>query len=520
MPDALRAQDSGTASPLPEAQDGLEDRLARAAAKVEALEAFSFDTGRLRRMLTAAHAGMHRGMPHQASAMTEDLETRLRLAEDELRETAQTYFKTSWALNPASQLSPDALRRTLLEETMALLRSTLSSEAFRQLCEAAAAATAREVASREATTLADRMMTALAEVREAQHAEAVAAGRVAEESRRAAERCEERLVQVEAAGQGRHRSALDAENLALQVASLEAQLGTLRDRLLIAPNPLAAEVLALRSRVDALSVPPAPAFDAREIRERLQALEGRVSGLGKPAAPLPGDPEPVLRDRLQVLEGRIAGIGKSVAPPPVDLEPILLRLAAMEGDLAKLRGQPLQSGAPEPAALDAAAVAQALKGEIQTAARSEAAQVAAGFRREMDDRLSGAPTMETVEAAVRSAGATLDRQLTERLGALLASAPPAFAPPAGPDPAAFLGQVKDLVQEAMADAFPIEELGRIVDQKVAKRTAAMRAEMSEVEAALVKATMKHLEGQPLGEAQIVHLVEKQMERMLLKYIQP
>jgi hypothetical protein len=41
-----------------------------------------------------------------------------------------------------------------------------------------------------------------------------------------------------------------------------------------------------------------------------------------------------------------------------------------------------------------------------------------------------------------------------------------------------------------------------------------------VEAALVKATMKHLEGQPMGEAQILQLVEKQMERMLLKYIQP
>ncbi len=479
MPDASRAEDP----------DALEGRLARAAAKVEALEAFSFDTERLRSMLTAAKAGMGRGMPHQASALAEDLEIRLRLAEDELRETAQTYFKTSWALNPASQLSPDALRRTLLEETMALLKSTLSSEAFRQLCEAAAAATAREVASREATALADRMMTALAEVREAQRTETAAAGRVAEEAGQAAARCEARLVQVEAAAKGRDQAALDAENLERQLASVEAQLGTLQDRLANVPNPLAAEVEALRGRVAALDV-PAPAFDATPLQERLQALEGKIAGLGKPAA-----------------------------APPVDLEPVLRRLAAMEGDLAGLREQ---HGAPEPAGLDPAAVAQALKGEIQASARAEAAQAAEALRREMEARLSRAPTMEAVEAAVRSAGAALDRQLTERLGALLASAPPASAasPSAGPDPAAFLAQVKDLVQEAMADAFPLEELGRIVDQKVAKRTEAMRAEMSEVEAALVKATMKHLEGQPLGEAQITQLVEKQMERMLLKYIQP
>lgn len=464
-------------------QDGLESRLADAASKVDALESVRFDSERLRRLLDDAQSRLRRGMPHQAAAAADDLETRLRMAEEELKDTARAFFKASWSLNPASQISPDALRRAILEEAVEVIKATLSSRAFRDLSEAAAAATAREASAQESAALADRMMTAIAETREAQREEA-RASRVPLESGMAD--LAARLGRLEALlAEERKQATLDAETLERQIASLEVTAGSLQDRvqaLEARPVPSASPV------APAPAPPPVPPVDLTPLLLRLKALEDR-------AIPPP--------------------------TPPVDLGPLEARLARLEA-APQATGQGAAS-APDAGMPDPALMAAVIRAEVRTAA----AAAVEDLRREIDARLAAVPTAEAVEAAVLGAGAALDRQLSERLGSLLAAQPPAspatMAPAPAPD-AAFLGQVRDLVQQALADAFPLEELGRIVEQKVAKRTEAMRAEMREVEAALVKATMKHLEAQPApgtppAESQLAEMVERQIERSLLKYIQ-
>ncbi|GEM_PF-5275512 len=129
--------------------------------------------------------------------------------------------------------------------------------------------------------------------------------------------------------------------------------------------------------------------------------------------------------------------------------------------------------------------------------------------------------LETLERQIASLEAGMGT-LQDRLQAMetrLASTPAAGAPAASADSAVFLGQVRELVQLAVADAFSFPDLGAIVDQKVTQKAQAMQAELREVEAALVKAIMQQLESKPVGEAQVEALVDQRVNQLLLKYIQ-
>ncbi len=364
-------------------------RIERAASRVEALESFSAETGRLRRALEEARGAD----PGEATGKADDLETRLRLAEEELRELAQGFFRAP-AIPAGSPIPAEELRRIVLGETVALLKDTFSSASFRALAESAA----REAATREAGALA---------------------GKGAETMR------------------GEHqKSQIDLEMLERQLASLDATVAGVQDRLTGA--------------------------DAR-LEERILKLEQSVTS------------------RLE------EGLREEHRQALLDIETQERQLASVEAAVAALQDR---SQAPDAGALEA-------------------------LRREVEARMAAVPGSEAIEAAVRKAGAALDAQLSERLAGMLTAQPPTAAP----DPAAFLQQIRELVQEAVADAFPVDELGRIIEQKIAKRGEAMHAELREVEGSLVKAIMQQLEAKPVGEAQVLNLVDQRINQLLMKYIQ-
>ena len=129
--------------------------------------------------------------------------------------------------------------------------------------------------------------------------------------------------------------------------------------------------------------------------------------------------------------------------------------------------------------------------------------------------------LETLERQIASIEAGMGT-LQDRLQAVEARPEPSAAAPAAgpaPDATAFLGQVKELVQQAVSESFSFPDLGALVDQKVSQRAESMRVEIRELEAALVKAIMQQLETKPLGEAQVEALVDQRVNQLLLKYIQ-
>lgn len=503
-------------------RDDLEGRLSASATRVEALEGCAFDAGRLRRMLDEARRSIG---GERAGDLAEGLETRLRLAEEDLR---GAFFRGP---EPAS----GDLRRSVLEEALGFLERTLSGKAFREMVESAAKRSAEAALGQARRELRDETSKSQLDMETAQREWASLEAALGS--------LQDRLQALEAAPKGKPAPAVDLAPLSKRIEAIES-----------APKPVPAPTVDLKPlerRLDALEsapkpVPP-PVVDLAPLTQRIERMENAP----KPVPTPPVDLAPISR-RLDALEAK----PQSVAAPAVDLTPITRRLEAIESApkppepadlssfdrrLSALEAR-IQALAATPAQVDgvaqrlsrletalqslpepptAASIAAGLKGEIDALARQAAAQALGPLVQDMAGKLATLPSPADVEAAVLKAGEAMDARLTDRLGALLAQAP-SEAPAAAPaDPAA----LSAMVQQAMSEAFPIETIGELIEQKVAKKGEALRNELREIEAELVKAVMKQMDVKPAGsgismsESQISALIDQKVHQHLLKYVQ-